>query len=116
MRKLGLSQEWKVAFKNFNLTKILGFGSYGKVVHAICKVSNQPVAIKFIQGIFKNEYDCVKILREISIQAYLSAISNQHHIVELIDVFTTEHDINDPKFGLFIVMEYVESDLRKMLT
>jgi serine/threonine protein kinase len=74
------------------------------------------VAIKFIQGIFKNEYDCVKILREICIQRQLSSMPNNLHVTELIDIFTPDLDINNKDFGIFIVMEYVDSDLRKMMT
>ena len=38
-----------------------------------------------------------------------------NHVAELIDIFTTDLPISDPKFGMFIVMEYFESDLRKMI-
>jgi hypothetical protein len=38
-----------------------------------------------------------------------------NHVAELIDIFTTDLPISDPMFGMFIVMEYVESDLRKMI-
>lgn len=84
-------------------------------MQATCKTTGKLVAIKFIQGIFKNEYDCVKILREIKIQRQLSS-TNSQHITELIDIFTPNLSIDHPKFGIFIVMEHVDSDLRKMMT
>jgi hypothetical protein len=67
LKVLKLNDIWSVALKFFQIEKLLGFGSYGQVVLATCKFSRRQVAIKFIQGIFKNEYDCVKVLREISI-------------------------------------------------
>lgn len=42
-------------------------------------------------------------------------MTNKHYVAELIDIFHTPLPMSDPKFGLFLVMEYVESDLRKML-
>lgn len=41
---------------------------------------------------------------------------NNLHVTELIDIFTPDLDINNKDFGIFIVMEYVDSDLRKMMT
>ena len=40
---------------------------------------------------------------------------NNFCVPELIDVFQTPVPMSDPKFGLFLVMEYVESDLRKLI-
>jgi hypothetical protein len=37
-------------------------------------------------------------------------------IAELIDLFTPNVDTSHPNFGVFIVMEYLESDLKKMMT
>ena len=38
------------------------------------------------------------------------------HTCELIDIFTPNLTIKDKDFGIFIVMEYVDSDLKKMMT
>jgi serine/threonine protein kinase len=65
--RLNLGDIWVSAMVNYKLKRSLGVGSYGEVVEAICKVTNKPVAIKFISGIFSCEYDCVKVLREICI-------------------------------------------------
>ena len=41
---------------------------------------------------------------------------NNYHTTELIDLFVPNLDMKDPQFGLFIVMEYFESDLKKLMT
>jgi serine/threonine protein kinase len=50
---------------DYNLIANLGQGSYGEVVSAECIVTGQMVAIKFISEITENEYDWVKVVREI---------------------------------------------------
>ena len=44
---------------------MIGEGSYGEVMEARCKKTGEQVAIKYVKNIYLNEYDCVKILREI---------------------------------------------------
>ena len=65
MKKRNPDNVWSVADENFEVKSILGTGSYGTVRKAICKLTKQPVAIKFVEGVFQNEYACVKLLREI---------------------------------------------------
>jgi serine/threonine protein kinase len=48
LSKLKLDDIWVTAFTNYKLKKVLGVGSYGKVVEAICKTTGNPVAIKFV--------------------------------------------------------------------
>lgn len=38
------------------------------------------------------------------------------HTAELIDIFTTKLEPSDPKYGIFIVMEYFENDLKKVMS
>lgn len=54
----------------------LGQGSYGEVVLAQCNVTQQKVAIKFISEITDNEYDYVKVIREIQIMRELTSMKN----------------------------------------
>jgi serine/threonine protein kinase len=116
IKKLKLTNSWAVAFKNYNLQKVLGAGSYGKVVLAICKTTGRSVAIKFISGFFANEYECVKVARELIIQRLLSQMPENLHAVPLYDLFVGEEDVSDPAFGLFMVMEHVQSDLKQMMS
>jgi serine/threonine protein kinase len=85
-------------------------------VLATCRHTGTPVAIKFVQGFFKNEYECVKMARELLIQRLISSMPGNHHMVELVDIFITDTDISDKDFGIFIVMEHVQSDLRQMMS
>ena len=71
-RGLGLSlkkfADWDVG-KDYECTKHLGSGSYADVCAAIHKPSGRKVAIKRMKGIFDDETDCKRILREIKLLA-----------------------------------------------
>ena len=38
-----------------------------------------------------------------------------HYTAELIDLFCSDLPQDDPKFGVFIVMEWMETDLKKLM-
>jgi serine/threonine protein kinase len=44
---------------------IVGRGSYGQVLKARCKTTGKSVAIKLITNLDNDEYDYVKVVREI---------------------------------------------------
>ena len=54
------------------------------MVRATCNTTGNKVAIKFIEHVDENEYNCVKTIREIQILRKLSKMSN--FFVELIDM------------------------------
>ena len=60
-----LPKEWHLIAKSYTLDGVLGQGSYGTVMKGVCKVTGQQVAIKYINGFSKWDYDCVKVIREI---------------------------------------------------
>ena len=66
--KLGTSQfdDWELQGK-YTVEKIIGQGSYGKVAKAKNNSTGKRVAIKKMDGIFDDEIDCKRILREISL-------------------------------------------------
>jgi mitogen-activated protein kinase 1/3 len=65
---------------------------------------------------FENEYDCVKVIREIKIMAELTSMANNKVTVKLIDLLITHFSSEKgTPFGVFIVMDYVESDLKKLM-
>jgi mitogen-activated protein kinase 1/3 len=91
------------------MVKLLGHGSYGQVGSAIHKASGKKVAIKKMDGVFEDEVDCKRILRELSLLRRLK----HPYVVELFDVI-------DPKDRetfdtLYVVMELAESDLKKVI-
>lgn len=57
---------WEVG-NDYKLIKVLGQGSYGQVASALHIPSNKNVAIKRMTGVFEEEADCKRILREIQI-------------------------------------------------
>lgn len=78
------------------------------MIKAKCNISDRDVAIKFIDHVDENEYNCVKCIREIQILRKL----NSHYFVDLIDMYTS---VFDGKMQLFIVMEYFGCDLMHLL-
>ena len=47
---------WSVVSKDYELTKVLGQGSFGRVILAKCRATGSKVAIKLIQNVFADEY------------------------------------------------------------
>ena len=69
---LDLPRPWQFIAKSYTLDGVLGQGSYGTVMKGVCKATGQAVAIKFISGFSRWDYDCVKVIREIQILRKLS--------------------------------------------
>lgn len=89
--------------------KMLGTGSYGKVALALKKSTGQKVAIKRMENIFEDETDCKRILREVSLMRKL----RHPFLVELVEIL---YPLKPATFDtLYVVMEYAESDLKKII-
>ena len=71
------------------------------------------MAIKLITNLDNDEYDFVKVVREIQILHKLSLIPENRYTPKLIDIFRTK---GHQQFGVFIVMEYLETDLLSFMT
>lgn len=101
-------EDWEVG-ENYICQKLLGHGSYGKVAEAIQLSTGKRVAIKRMDNIFDDETDCKRILREITLLRQLK----HPCVVEVIDVCQPK----DQKTftSLYIVLEYADSDLKKIL-
>ncbi|CAK85270.1 unnamed protein product (macronuclear) [Paramecium tetraurelia] len=98
--------DWQVG-DDYEIIKQIGSGSYGQVVEALQKSTNKKVAIKRLTGIFDDEIDCKRILREITI---LRELKHQN-LIQIIEIL----DPTDPKFDtIYVVMEYAQSDLKKL--
>jgi serine/threonine protein kinase len=110
-RCLNLGPKWAEISKDYTPLKVIGQGSYGQVVRATCNTTGNKVAIKFIEHVDENEYNCVKTIREIQILRKLSKMSNL--FVELIDLYQFTFD---DKLNVFIVMEDFGHDLKNILT
>lgn len=76
---------------------------------AIHKPTGVKVAIKKMDGIFDDEVDCKRILREINLLRKL----NHPYVVNLLDVIEPK-DLNNFD-TLYVVLELAESDLKKVI-
>lgn len=89
--------------------KLLGQGSYGAVCSAIHKPSGKKVAIKRMDGVFEDEIDCKRILREINLLRKLE----HPYVIKIYDVIEPK---NLETFDtLYVVLELAESDLKKVI-
>ena len=91
----------------YTLIKRLGQGSYGSVFSAKCNSTGEMFAIKEIKGLFDDFLDARRILREISVMIWLT----HPCIIKIKEVIVKNFDIN----SLFIIMEYAETDLKKLI-
>ena len=100
--------DWEVG-SDYACEKLLGTGSYGKVALATKKSTGQKVAIKRMENIFEDETDCKRILREVTLMRKLK----HPFVVNLIELLYPKDPENFDT--LYVVMEYAESDLKKII-
>jgi len=109
-RKLNTNvfHDWNLG-PDYEPIKLLGRGSYGAVASAIHKPTGTKVAIKKMDGVFEDEIDCKRILREVSLLRKL----NNPYVIEIFDML----EPSDPeKFDtIYIVLRLSESDLKKVV-
>lgn len=112
IRMVSLSPIWKTALNDYEFIKLIGIGSYGEVVHAKHRASGKEVAIKLISDLFKNSYDSKKIVREVQILRQLTQMPGNEFTTKIFDIITPPEskDLNE----IFIVMEYMQTDLKKI--
>ena len=108
MDKKSLIPEWGPILSKYEPIKVLGSGSYGKVIEAVKIKNKKKVAIKRIDSLFEDLIDTKRILREITLLRFMK---NQY-IVELIDI---EYDKTNPNFdSIYLIFECLPSDLKKI--
>ena len=116
-KKSNLSKHWKIVSGQYKLLNVLGEGTFGKVIQARHRVTKQDVAIKFINTKFEKQSECRNILREISILKQFSQMNENIFVSKLYEVIVASEDrvsLKDAQ-GIFIVMEYVPNDIKKLL-
>ena len=95
--------------EDYSCERLLGTGSYGKVALATKKSTGRKVAIKRMENIFEDETDCKRILREVTLMRKL----RHPFVVELVELLFPS---NPQTFDtLYVVMEYAECDLKKII-
>lgn len=94
---------------DYEVLKVIGWGSYGKVAEAIHRPTGKKVVIKKMLNLFEDVVDTKRLLREIQI---LKQLDNKH-IVKLYDVMEPKN-LKEFK-NIYLVLEPVQSDLKKVL-
>ena len=104
-----LIKEWGTILDKYEPLKVLGSGSYGKVIEAIDKTTKKKVAIKKINELFHDLIDTKRILREITLLRFMK----NTYIVELLDIIynKTEKDFD----CIYLIFECLPSDLHKLI-
>ena len=105
---LGQFSDWDVG-EDYECIKLLGQGSYGAVCSALHKPSGKKVAIKKMDGVFEDEVDCKRILREIDLLRKLF----HPYVINILDVVMPK-DL-ETFDTLYVVLELAESDLKKVI-
>ena len=112
-----LSHHWNYVTKEYKLLSVSGEGSFGKVIRAVHRTTKATVAIKFIACRFNDKHSCRYIIRELSILRQFASMSNNRFINRLVDVIVAkkEGEKTIDAQGIFLVMEFVSSDLNNVL-
>ena len=71
MDKSSLVKEWGPILNKYEPVKVLGAGSYGKVIEAIDKSTKRKVAINKINELFVDLVDSKRVLREITLLRFM---------------------------------------------
>lgn len=106
--------EWAVGDR-YELVRILGRGSYGEVAQAIDLHAGRRdafVAIKRILSPFDQEIDAIRLFREIHI---LRRMRGHECVIQLQDIVQPPTDDIDDFHDLYLVFEYVDTDLYKLI-
>ena len=109
-KQTSLPDAWKLLAKDYKMQALIGSGSFGQVVKARHLKTGKTVAIKRIEDIFQNMYEGIKIVREVQIMRHLTQMKKNLYTVQLYEIIPDE-EMN----SIFLVMEYVQSDLKKVL-
>ncbi|KAJ7328596.1 Serine/threonine-protein kinase pim-3 [Desmophyllum pertusum] len=73
----------------YDLGDVIGCGSFGQVIAATRKADYMPVAIKFVAKESVREFKELNGQR-IPAEAYLQNKAQHHHVIKIIEIFTTE--------------------------
>ena len=107
--KFKLSPTWLDISTTYSLNNLIGQGSFGEVVSGKHIATGKDVAIKLIRGLFDHPRKTRAIVSEIQVMSQLSRMENNQHTVKILDIIVSDDDC------IFIVMEKVISDLKKVL-
>ena len=101
---------WEEIEEQYELQRREGEGGYGEVFKAIDKSTKKTVAIKVVRSLFKEMSTTRTALAELQVLRRLSSVKANVFTPKLLTV----HEYFDEGL-LFLVMEHVPSDLKKVL-
>jgi serine/threonine protein kinase len=93
----------------YNFIKVLGLGAYGVVCSASDSKSSTDVAIKKVAGVFDDQTDAKRIIREIR----LLSLMKHDNILSIIDI--DEPEVYTQFNDVYLVTELMDTDLNKLL-
>lgn len=95
----------------YELQEVVGSGSYGQVVRAMDRTTGKLVAIKRVKNLFYNRIDAKRILREVVLLRQLS----HPNVIKLVDLLAPKREDRKTFDELYIVFEYIKTDMEKLL-
>ncbi|CAK67545.1 unnamed protein product (macronuclear) [Paramecium tetraurelia] len=101
------SQVEEHILKQFEIQDFKGKGAYGIVWKAVDKQTKQQVALKKVFDAFQNQTDAQRTFREV---CFLQQLTDHENIVKLLKVIKAENQKD-----LYMVFEYMETDLHKVI-
>ena len=75
--KYGATRALREAIEQkYEMTSVIGKGSYGCVSRGVCRATGREVALKIMINQTTTEYDAIKVLREIQLMQKLDDLSD----------------------------------------
>ena len=84
--EITLDPQWGKVQEKYELLELIGKGTFGEIVKAMCKQSGEIVAIKYMHSGFHSPITIQKMIREVTILKQLSAMPNNRHTIKLLDI------------------------------
>ena len=103
---------WLAITNRYTLQRTIGQGGYGHVMKGEDILTGKKVAIKLVRNVFKDANRARGVVSEIQIMNQLSQMGNNCFTPELLNTIMVP---DGDEQNLFIVMDFVQSDLNKVL-
>ena len=115
--KPNLSRHWKHVKGEYQLLEVIGEGTFGMVLKAKHRKHGKMVAIKFIKYDTKDTIQLRYVIRELSLLRKFGSLKSNIFTTKLFDVVlaTGEDGSTESADGIFLIMEFMKHDLKKML-